>query len=175
VSRVVRRRKPAEKIMPDETVREMVERYKKLTADGDPHLKGERLLGKIIKTRDPAAIELLLILYPTQDGWNSDEMNEVASALENAPPKRFVPEFARLAAQVCRHTPRLFDALMGYVFGFHLDLFLKSLPPLSAEDRELMIGRNEQSRAGIASVSAGEEEPEEVKAKYEQLFTALRQ
>lgn len=162
--------------MPDETVREMVERYKQLTADGDPHLKGEKLLGKIIKTRDPAAIELLLTLYPTQDEWNSDKMNEVASALENAPQKRFVPEFARLAAQVCRHTPRLFDHLMGYVFGRHLELFLKSLPPLSAEDRELMIGRNEQTRAGIASVrTAGEEEPEVVKAKYDQLFTALRQ
>ena len=135
--------------MATESVPDMVERYRKLTAAGDPGLDGERLLSRIVRARDPLAVELLLTLYPTDAGWNGDERDEVVSALRNAPKKLFVPVFARLAAKVCRDTPLLFDDLMGYAGVFCLKPFLAALPPLAAEDRERMVQRVTASHAEI--------------------------
>jgi hypothetical protein len=153
-------------------VRTLVEEYRQLTADGDPYLEGEDVLAKIVRAKDPAAVELLLTLYPTDGEWNGDERNEVVSALENMPAKRYVPEFARLAARVCRDTPALFDALSVWVIARHLPAFLKALPPLSAEDRDRMLARIEQRhRVAWAAEPAV---PTEVAERHERVVAHLR-
>jgi hypothetical protein len=158
--------------MAKKDVRALVDEYRQLTADGDPDLEGEDVLAKIVRSKDPIAVELLLTLYPTDGEWNGDERNEVVSALENMPAKRYVPEFARLAARVCRDTPELFDTLSDWVIARHLPAFLKALPLLSAEDRDRMLARIENRHR---EVWAGNPDvPPEVAERHERLVAHLR-
>ena len=158
--------------MAKKDVRALVDEYRRLTAEGDPDLEGEDVLAEIVRAKDPAAVELLLTLYPADGDWNGDERNEVVSALENMPAKRYVPEFARLAARVCRDTPELFDALSTRVIAHHLPAFLKALPPLPAEDRDRMLARIEQRHrdawAGEPAV------PPEVAERHDRVVAHLR-
>ncbi len=158
--------------MAKKDVRAMVDEYRQLTADGDPDLDGEELLAKIVRTKDPAAAELLLTLYPTDAEWNGDERNEVVTALLDMPAKVFVPEFARLAARVCRDTPELFDAVAARVIARDLPAFLKALPPLSADDRDRLLARIENRHRWLYE---GEPDvPPEVVDRHERVVAHLR-
>jgi hypothetical protein len=153
-------------------VRALVDEYRQLNAEGDSYLDGEAVLAKIVRSKDPAAVELLLTLYPTQEEWDYDEMGEVISALMDIPPEVFVPEFARLAAQVCRDTPELFNKLSMRVIARHLPLFLKSLPVLSSTDCEHMIVQlDERHREAWKDET---EIPPEVLERHERVLAHLR-
>jgi hypothetical protein len=157
--------------MPKKTAQELVEQYRQLNADGDPDLDGEDVLTKVIRTKDPEGVRLLLTLYPTQAEWDRDEMGEVVSALKNAPKKLFVPVFAGLAAQVCRDTPELFDDLIVYVGLSGLKPFLAALPPLANEDRERMVKRIDDRHT---EVWAGDEIPPDVQERHARLVAGIR-